>query len=366
MDRQKHPAEERKPGNMEDGFTLIKQGAITNFWTKLITYGGNSRTQSVKGVETDRTIITARRGGGAGKTTTEIRAAIEAKIKEVTTADHVFFNIVCAELAARGMHRGEVIFSLEEYARYLGANLDMVNTRLRRRAWHALAVMLNLTVAYSRTDSKGREKRADDLRLAARGTIKNSMIRITLTDALRKELTGVMPFPRALLKVNQDLNPNTYYFGAKLAENKHMNYGKANADIISVDAMLAATPKIPPYSSIKTKRYSRHVKRWIIGPFARDMNALISAGVLESWQYCDADGQTFTVSEVDGMKYTQFCRLRVKVTWVNYPDQYERARLQRKEEQKAAKRAKQAIRKAAKQTADAAGASEAATAAGSQ
>lgn len=95
-----------------------------------------------------------------------------------------------------------------------------------------------------------------------------------------------VPYPSLLFRMNGKYNPNSFYFLRRIVEHKNMNAGKKNEDIISVKTLLTATPNLPSYEKVMAT--GGHVKKKIIEPFARDMNALSE---VISWEYCHSNGK---------------------------------------------------------------------------
>ncbi len=126
----------------------------------------------------------------------------------------------------------------------------------------------------------------------------------------------VMPYPDFLLKINGNNNPNSYFFGRKIAEHKRMNAGKSNEDLISVDTLLSVARSIPSYERVM--RGNRNITARIIEPFERDMDALAPD---ITWEYCHRANTPLTEDELSDMSYSLFSSLLVHVTWKDYPDQ---------------------------------------------
>ena len=134
-----------------------------------------------------------------------------------------------------------------------------------------------------------------------------------------------MPAIKHLWMIKSGHNPNSYNFLRKLMTHKNMNCGKANEDIVSVRTLLDACPYIPEYATVMES--DRAVKKRIIEPFERDMNALKKT---LTWCYCHSGGTPFSSKEVSVMNYPMFVNALIKTTWVNYPDQAERREKQKK------------------------------------
>ena len=137
----------------------------------------------------------------------------------------------------------------------------------------------------------------------------------------------VMPYPSQLQRLNSKRTPNSFYFLRKITELKNMNFGKKNEDIISVETLLRASPYMKSYAEVASG--DRAVRRSIIDPFERDLDALDET---LTWEYCHSLGEPLTDEEVETMSYEIFEGLLVKITWRNYPEQIQEAKLERRAE----------------------------------
>lgn len=120
----------------------------------------------------------------------------------------------------------------------------------------------------------------------------------------------VMPYPKEILSFNAKKNPNSYYLLRRITQHKNMNYGKNNADTISVKTLLGATPEIPKYEDV---REDGRIDQRIINPFERDMDNIQCI----KWSYCGKNG-----SRVESPNsYHEFESLNIKIEWVDgYPE----------------------------------------------
>lgn len=126
----------------------------------------------------------------------------------------------------------------------------------------------------------------------------------------------LMPYPDFLQRINSKNNPNSYFFGRKIAEHKRMNAGKPNADIISVETLLSVARSIPSYE--KVMQGNRNITARIIEPFERDMDALAPD---ITWEYCKKSNSPLSEEELSSMNYALFSSLLVHFTLNEYPDQ---------------------------------------------
>lgn len=116
-----------------------------------------------------------------------------------------------------------------------------------------------------------------------------------------------MYFPYEALQGNIRNNPWKYWIARKISEHKRINLGKINADIISVKALIDACPNYPTYEEVIQR--DRAIKRRIIEPFERDINAL-SPSI--SWKYQNLDESPKT--------YQEFINAKIIIQWSTYPD----------------------------------------------
>ena len=133
-----------------------------------------------------------------------------------------------------------------------------------------LDILSALCISYSGTKKKG--VRCNDVKLFDEAAVKNSIIRVTLSDEFAEILSRAypMPFPLALFRIKSDKYPNSYYILRKIAEHKNMNLGKPNENTLSVKTLLSASPVIPTSEEVRTSN-NHSIYGRIFKPFCRDV-----------------------------------------------------------------------------------------------
>lgn len=340
----KGPADKEKTFHRGERFFPIRQGPIINEFIRLGVGGWNAHTEFMSAATPRKTIITA------GAVTVTITDDIQ-----IAPIDLFLFVAILRKDTAKKLRDRDIMIPLKVYRQWRG--LKSID-RLRVQALQALGALESAYVTITQTEwkrGKPYKKKYEDVKLIETGAeIKNGMIIARLTKSLRRILVtkgapySGMPFPAPLLTINPKYNPNSFFFGWKLATLKFMNYGKPNEDTVSVRTLLESTPELPIYDKI-IKTEWKQVRQRIIDPFIRDMGALIRTGILSEWAFYDDEGYKLTDDDVRRMSYAEFLRLNVKVTWIDYPDQTER--LQRKAEKVEEEKQREAEREERKQRA---------------
>ena len=128
-----------------------------------------------------------------------------------------------------------------------------------------------------------------------------------------------MYFPHEALQGNIKKHPHKYWFARKIAEHKRMNLGKDNENVIGVRTLIESCPNFPTYEQVMAS--NRNITDRIIKPFERDMDELHS--VFE-WEYSDSIPT----------KYNEFIKSKVKIRWLDYPEQAVRGLRDKKVERK--------------------------------
>ena len=131
-----------------------------------------------------------------------------------------------------------------------------------------------------------------------------------------------MPLHIALLKVNVKLNPYSCPIGWKLCTLYNINYDKpARRGRTTVKTILDAVKAIPRYDEISSKGqiYNR-----IIAPFNRDLQNLVSLGMLSYCYYETPDGERIEGDKLGKLSYLEFSSLYVFFELKAYPDQTKR------------------------------------------
>lgn len=121
--------------------------------------------------------------------------------------------------------------------------------------------------------------------------------------------------PKEYFQTNDKRNPHTAYFIKKIALHKRMNLGKPNENIISVKALIEASPLFPRGEELQEKA-KRHFTQLILEPFERDMD------VIKTFKWNYVDEQPFD--------FLSFINSKVAITWIDYPNTVKLARRKKK------------------------------------
>lgn len=119
----------------------------------------------------------------------------------------------------------------------------------------------------------------------------------------------IMPIHPETWQVNQNNNPNGYYFARHIQEHKNMNYHHPNADIVSVKKLLESSPDMPKYDELGE---AGQLRKRIIDPFERDMSIFS----FFTWHYCGPKGSDIEQPDT----YEKFINANVKITFKDYPE----------------------------------------------
>lgn len=233
------------------------------------------------------------------------------------------FRAVYAETNAKD---GKIKISLRDYMELCGLS-DEKETRA-----HVKREMENLKKIELTSTEVKRGKNVDFLNVSIYGGtsgIRNSIIYFKFNeDFLRLcSFYSAVSYPALMFRLNSKHNPNSYCFLSYITDNKHMNAGKANEDIVSVKSLLNVAHSIPRYE--KMDKSKGEIRRKIIYPFMRDMNALEE---VLTYAFCYSGGEEVAEDVLDTMDYHFFSQLMIKITWRDYPDQTKR--LEHKQERK--------------------------------
>lgn len=297
------------PQVTQNTFSTIRQGTATNSLTKV-----KPKTKMIINMVTRTATIT--------QNNLTINIPDFTKFTGFRTSTYQLLDALTVILTESGAKSPAVSLSLEEYMRKRGLR---DKKEARKQAINDLENLFNATISFTEKKMKGQLKDFHDIRIIDSKGIKNGIINVSFGTAFYNILLGypIMPYPAQLWKLNSKRNPNSFYLLRKIAEHKNMNVGKKNEDIISVKTLLSVSPNIPTYKKIMSQ--SRHVNRFIIEPFERDMDALKDT---LTWEYCHSNNSPLTEEEINLMSYEIFNELLVKINWNQYPDQT--TRLKRK------------------------------------
>lgn len=168
--------------------------------------------------------------------------------------------------------------------------------------------------------------------LADSGEVDSKFIKFKPTKTFLDSLNQLNPLPTALgiYSINPHKNPYSVYLLHKLLESKRENGDR----IISVKALVDGMNNLPSREDEMLNH--RHLTRNIIGPFERDMDALLWC---LKWEYC---GEKETPAPTDvSTNYDIFINSYIKVYWLDYPDQIQYLAAKAKHQKKATKNSKQ-------------------------
>lgn len=294
-------------------FSTIRQGTATNALTK------------VKASTKRNTVIDPITG-----TATITQGNLSITIPDFTeltgfkTSTYQLLDALTVKLTETGAKSPVVALSLEEYMKKRGLK---DKKEARKQATDDLETLFNATISFKEKRKKGKEQDFHDIRIIDSKGIKKGIINVSFGTAFYNILLGypVMPYPAQLWTLNGKRNPNSFYLLRKITEHKNMNRWKKNEDIIAVKTLLAVAPNIPSYEEVMAG--NKHITERIITPFERDMDALEAT---LKWHYCHSNNTPLTDEELQGLSYSTFEGLLIKIEWVVYPDQT--ARLDRKAE----------------------------------
>lgn len=214
-----------------------------------------------------------------------------------------------------GSRSPAVTLTLDEYMTARGLT---DRQKAKEQAIADMKVLRSSSVAWEEKHGK-KTVSFEFMNLADRGKVsRDGLMNFTFGATFHSVLSEypVMVYPDFLLRINSKNNPNSYFFGRKIAEHKRMNAGKSNEDLISVETLLSVARSIPSYE--KVMQGNRNITARIIEPFERDMDALAPD---ITWEYCHRANAPLTEAELSGMSYSLFASLLVHVTWKDYPDQ---------------------------------------------
>ena len=313
-------------------FSIIRQGTVTNAFSKLNTTKGKTKTDLMGSA----TITSKEKSGDL-----TVKFPDFSKITGLRTSTHKLLAALTIVLTESGANSPCVRIALSDYMDKCGLKARQI---ARNQVAADLETLFNARITYQEKPGKsGKSGSFMDMRIIeAKGIDKKGSIAVKFSDSYFQMLKKccIMPLPEQYFRINPHNNPHSCYFLQKIAEHKNMNVGKAGEDIISVKILLSSSPVMPSEKEVKA---SRNYDVRIVKPFERDMDALEET---LSWEYCHNKGLPLSADEKESFDYSTFKKLYVKITWKNYPDQT--ARLEKKELKKAAAKSKIEPKKAAK------------------
>lgn len=289
---------------LNDGYSPLRQGPFTNTLTKLKPSASEFKINKIADTATFKK--------GNFSISFSHFEEIFGRIAGLKTSTHKLLDAFIRELSKKGLHNQTVSFSLDDYMALRG----LKDKKTARNQVDRDLFILKIATFRFTQKIKGKPQDFTNFNIFGENGIKNGIIWGTFTKSFLELLMGynIMPVHDILFKLDDKHNPNCYYFLREILELKNMNYGKANADIISVQTLLNSSPELPTYEELsKSTRNYQH----IIEPFERDMDAL---NEVFTWEYCHSNGLPLTDEELQNFNYEIFSNLLIKIFWRNYPE----------------------------------------------
>lgn len=222
-------------------------------------------------------------------------------------------------------HDPSVRFSIDDYMMLCGLT---DKKEARKQINSALEVLFDISISYDDSKNKNKSKNYRDMRLVDDKGIKNGIVYLHIAHGFSEMLTDcpIMPYPLAMLKASKGTqHRNSFYIARKMAEHKNMNIGKRNENIISVRALLEASPFLPTADEVRNS--NRNLTDRIINPFLADLDeACISLGLSsEGYELHYAGGAEIPEDELVNLDYETFINAYVRFDEMpEYPDQTKR------------------------------------------
>lgn len=185
-----------------------------------------------------------------------------------------------------------------------------------------LALLMKINVSYQKECHPHNKKNRGSARwyedfgaanICSHYLIQDGIIYFEFTRVFYEHLRSspVMPIPQWIFKLEINYKPHAYYLARKLCEHHNMNYGKPNANVISVKTLSEACPNLPTKKEVG-KRFSECIKN----PFERDLDALEP---YVQWEYCNSKGTPLTDDQLSKFDYAIFIERFVKFQINEYP-----------------------------------------------
>ena len=292
----------------ELAFSVIRQGKSTNALTKVNATKANTDVDAFTGL--------------ARIDTPNIRLAISdySVLSGLKTSTYQLLDAIIIKFTEGGAKSPTVVISVNEY-------MDLRELRDRKEARQQIVKDLSLL---AKTSISWNEKMGQKTIPYAEINLvdswfwtdkKKTSIKFTFGQTFYRVLLRypIMAYPLQLQTLNNKKNPNSYYLLRKIAEQKNMNIGKKNEDVISVQTLLENAPFLPSYDEVM--KGDRAINRRIVKPFERDMDILSDT---LTWNYCYSYDDLLSEEEIKTMDYNTFRELLIQVHWKEYPDQTKR------------------------------------------
>lgn len=214
--------------------------------------------------------------------------------------------------------------------------------KFRRTISEVQEAFYSFSFAFEENIGQGKKEPVHLRILQKRGEVKNNILYARFTEEITAYFCQgyLMEYPLPLMKAD-GRNPNIYTAGRYLASrySNIINQQNGKADIISVEALLAALPGIPTYEEVAA---SRQFKQRIMRPFEAALKGLKDMGFF-TWNYCNAKKVPLTKAQKDNFNYETFAECYIQYSFLDAKDYG--PLIAAREEKKAASKAKQEARK---------------------
>lgn len=140
-------------------------------------------------------------------------------------------------------------------------------------------------------------------------------VKLSLDFARYLSVIYITYIPLSVLKIKPKNNPYSLRFADKLLNNFNLNYDNRRRNYVAVTDLLGMVPEIPKYSDIAGKG---QIYQRIIGPFIRDLDVLVTLGVVSVWRFVDEFNNNLEM-DLNKIAYNRFIKLKVYYDIFDWP-----------------------------------------------
>lgn len=303
----------------ENPYSMVRQGTVTNTLSKM------TPTKHSLPVNIDNIAGTATYQQGRMSLIVPYTKDFEG----LKDSAHHLLDAITREYTATGGKEAKVVLHINEYMELRGLRDKKETTKQVRKD---LNVLTSIKIAWENNEKNSKATGSFGfINIAEKGeyNAKSNTIEFTFTQSFFDILKtyNPMPYPDKLFKINSKRHPYSRALGRKIAEAKNMDFNKPKEDILTVKSLLTQCFGMPSYEEVM--KGGRDVKRKIIDPFIRDMDALEEEGIC-SYHFLHKDNTPLTDKELDRISYNDFITLKVVITWFDYPTDIQKAKIERK------------------------------------
>lgn len=243
--------------------------------------------------------------------TVKTKQGFEEKPLQFNTFTQKLFNVIMSQFNKTN-NNPQIVINIEDFKKLCSKQNDK---ELRKNIKNSLWLLREADFSLTGNPTKNPQDDFHSVHILGNYGISkgNIVCSLTIEMAQYSSNAAIMPLPKALFKLNERKNPNSFHFYFKILNHYQMNILKPNANRIAIKTLLEGS-YIPTFEEVKNG--NRNYTDRITTPFIRDLEAL----ELEETYY-NKRKVPLTDEQLKKLSYFDLIDCIVEFTLPNYPNE---------------------------------------------